>query len=195
MLRCVTPQKHGAILNPVGVGVNPFDDAEPEKSMSRPLLIALTLLTLAGCSKSDPATSISINADSGNVLGAMDGKSGEVKLDVPGFSGKIKLPKIQLDAKNFSLNGVHLYPGSTIDTVNVDGGGDQKDGTVQVAFTSPADAATVQQWFQDRLNKVGYKVNPGGNGLVGTTDENKPFALDIAADGDDRSKGKITLGG
>ncbi|MDE0879665.1 MAG: hypothetical protein OSB00_13530 [Sphingomonas bacterium] len=162
--------------------------------MSRQLLIALTLLTLAGCQKSDPATSISINADSGNVLGAMDGKSGEVKLDVPGFSGKIKLPKIQLDAKNFDLNGVHLYPGSTIDTVNIDGGGKDATGTVQVAFTSPADPAAVQQWFQDRLNKVGFTVNPGGNGLVGTTNENKPFALDLSAEGTDRAKGRITLG-
>jgi hypothetical protein len=161
--------------------------------MSRLLLIALIALPLAGCNKPEDATSISINADSGNVLGAMDGKSGEVKLDVPGFSGKIKLPRIQLDASNFDLNGVHLYPGSTIDTVNIDGA-QTDNGSVKVSFTSPATPATVQQWFQDRLNKVGYTVNPGGNGLVGTTDENKPFALDLTPDGSDRAKGTITLG-
>lgn len=162
--------------------------------MSRLMLLALVALPLAACNKPDEGTSISINADSGNVLGAMDGKSGEVKLDIPGFSGKIKLPKIQLDAKNFDLNGVHLYPGSTVDTVNVANGDKAESGNVQVSFTSPADPATVQQWFQDRLNKAGFHVNPGGNGLVGTTDENKPFALDLSPDGQDRAKGKITLG-
>ena len=162
--------------------------------MPRLMLLALVALPLAACNRPDEGTSISINADSGNVLGAVDGKSGEVKLDVPGFSGKIKLPKIQLDAKDFDLNGVHLYPGSTIDNVNVAGGDTTDGGNVQVSFTSPADPATVQQWFQDRLNKAGFTVNPGGNGLVGTTDENKPFALDLTAAGPDRAKGKITLG-
>lgn len=162
--------------------------------MPRLMLFALLALPLPGCNQPDEGTTISINADSGNVLGAVDGKSGEVKLDVPGFSGKIKLPKIQLDADNFDLNGVHLYPGSTINNVNVAGGGKQDSGTVEVSFTSPANPAAVQQWFQDRLNKVGFTVNPGGNGLVGTTDEHKPFALDLSPDGQDRSKGKITLG-
>ena len=162
--------------------------------MSRPMLTAFGLLALAGCNSPDTGTSISINADNGNVSGAANGKSGEVKLDVPGFSGKIKLPKIKLDADNFDLNGVHLYPGSTIDTVNVEGGDKQDTGAVKVAFTSPANPPAVQQWFQDRLNKVGFKVNPGGNGLVGTTDENKPFALDLTQDGPDRAKGTITIG-
>ena len=165
----------------------------PIAAITLPLALALAL---AGCNRPDEGTSITINADSGNVLGAVDGKSGEVKLDVPGFSGKITLPKIQLDAGNFDLNGVHLYPGSTID--NVDVGGDStnggKDGRVRVSFTSPATPATVQQWFQDRLNKAGFTVSPGGDGLVGTTDENKPFALDLKADGDTRAKGTITLG-
>ena len=69
-----------------------------------------------------------------------------------------------------------------------------RDGQVRVSFTSPASPATVRQWFQDRLNKAGFTVAPGGNGLVGATDEHKPFALDLTADGADRAKGKITLG-
>ena len=162
-------------------------------SRSMPILAILAACTLAACNRHDEGTSISINADSGNVLGAVDGKSGEVKLDVPGFSGKIKLPKVQLDASNFDLNGVHLYPGSTIDNVDVAGG--EKDGQVRVSFTSPAAPDAVQKWFLDRLNKAGFTVSPGGNGLVGTTDENKPFALDLSPDGPARAKGRITLGG
>ena len=160
----------------------------------RRLTLTATLipLALAGCNRPDEGTSISINADGGNVLGAVDGRSGEVKLDVPGFSGKIALPRIKLDATNFDLNGVHLYPGSTID--NVDVAGDDKDGAVHVAFTSPADPATVRRWFEERLGKAGFKVDAVGNGLAGTTDENKSFALDLTPDGSGRAKGKIALG-
>ena len=167
--------------------------------MTRPISLAIALplafagmLALAACNRPDQGTSVTINADGGNVLGAVDGRSGEVKLDVPGFSGKISLPKVKLDAGNFDLNGVHLYPGSTIDNVDVTDGNDA--GRVHVAFTSPASPATVQQWFRERLNRAGFKVAPGGNGLVGTTDENKPFALDLSADGPTRAKGRITLG-
>lgn len=163
--------------------------------MARVTLLALPLfLAIVGCNRPDEGTSISINADSGNMLGAVDGKSGEVKLDVPGFSGKITLPKIQLDAKNFDLNGVNLYPGSTIDSMNIEGGDKEKAGAVVVTFTSPAAPATVQQWFQDRLKTVGYTLTPGGNGLVGTTEKNKPFALDLTPVGTERTTGKITLG-
>ena len=160
--------------------------------MPRLLLAAMLALPLAACHRPDPGTSISINAAGGNTLGAVDGRSGEVKLAVPGFSGNIKLPKIKLDAGDFDLNGVHLYPGSTIDTLDVAGG--DKDGAVHVAFTSPAAPATVRDWFADRLGKVGFTVRPAGDGLVGTTEEHKPFALDLAADGRDRAKGRITLG-
>jgi hypothetical protein len=36
-------------------------------------------------------------------------------------------------------------------------------------------------------------VAANGYGLSGTTDEKKPFKLDLTADGDDKSKGVITL--
>ncbi len=40
----------------------------------------------------------------------MDGNTGAVAINVPGFSGKLDLPKIHLDADDFEMNGVHLYP-------------------------------------------------------------------------------------
>lgn len=164
--------------------------------MMRSLFLAsLGSLALAGCDRSgsDKGTSVTINADGGNVLGAVDGKSGEMKIDVPGFSGQIKLPKVQLDATNFDLNGVHLYPGSTIDAMNITGSGD--NGGVQVRFTSPASPDTVRNWFQERLNKVGFTLKSDAKGLTGTTDEHKPFRLDLTGDGVNRAEGTIVLGG
>ena len=65
--------------------------------MRRPVLL-LALLSLTACDRPEEGTSISVNAEGGNVGGAIDGKTGELKVDVPGFQGSLKLPRIKLDA-------------------------------------------------------------------------------------------------
>ena len=170
--------------------------------MLRPLAAALVLtLPLAACDDSGTGTSISINStdSDGNVVARVDGNTGAVSINAPGFTGKLNLPKIHLDAEDFEMNGVHLYPGSTISGMNVeahDGGkaGDDDDnGSVRVSFASPAAPATVRDWFQQKLNGAGFTVTPNGNGLTGTTDDKKPFKLELTADGADKAKGVITL--
>lgn len=162
--------------------------------MTRLLVCCAALaLPLAACDRPSEGTSVTINADGGNTLGSIDGRSGEVKVNLPGFSGQIKLPKVQLDATNFDLNGVHLYPGSTIDAVDV--GSSDKDAGVRIRFTSPATPEQVRGWFNERLGKVGFQLKQDGAGLTGTTDENKPFRLDLDGDGGTRAKGTIVLGG
>jgi hypothetical protein len=173
--------------------------------MFRPLAAALLLaVTLSACDGSKDGTTISFNStdSDGNVVASMDGNSGAVAINTPGFSGKIKLPKLHLDSKDFDMNGVHLYPGSTISAMNIDaheGGkaGDDDDGddegTVRVSFISPASARTVRDWFRQQLSAAGFTVSTSGDGLVGTTNEKKPFKLDLAPDGSDKSKGTITV--
>lgn len=169
--------------------------------MLRPLATALLLgLALTACDDSKSGTSISINSSDsdGNVVANLDGNSGAVAINVPGFSGKLNLPKIHLDSKDFEMNGVHLYPGSTISTVNVDAhnnskGGDDDNGTVRVTFASPAAPATVRDWFQQKLGAAGFTLSPSGSGLVGTTDEKKPFKLELVPEGTDKSSGTITV--
>jgi hypothetical protein len=170
--------------------------------MFRPVTAALILAaTLSACDGSKDGTTISFNStdSDGNVVASVDGNSGAVAINAPGFSGKIKLPKLHLDSKDFDMNGVHLYPGSTISAMNIDahdGGkaGDEKDeGIVRVSFASPASAATVRDWFQQKLSAAGFTLSASGNGLVGTTDDKKPFKLDLTPDGADKSKGTITV--
>jgi len=168
--------------------------------MTRALLIAaLCAAPLAGCD-SKQGTTISLNASDsdGNVVAGIDGNSGEMAINAPGFSGKINLPKIHLDASNFDMNGVHLYPGSTISGMNIDAHdhrqGSDDDGTVKVTFESPAQPDTVRVWFEQRLNGAGFRVKADGTGLSGTTDENKPFSLDLSPVGADHAKGVITIG-
>jgi hypothetical protein len=173
--------------------------------MNRALSIAAACaLPLAGCGAhgngNDQGTTISLNANGsdGNVVAGIDGKSGDMAINAPGFSGKISLPKIHLDASNFDMNGVHLYPGSTISGMNIDahdhGAGSDDDGTVKVTFESPARPDTVRAWFEGKLNGAGFHVKADGTGLSGTTDEQKPFSLELSPAGGDHAKGVITIG-
>ena len=151
------------------------------------------VLALSACDRSNEGASVSINADGGNVLGAINGETGEMKIDVPGFQGTVKLPKIKIDTGNFDLNGVRLYPGSSIKTLNIVG--NDKAGGLRVAFASPATPIVVRDWFAQRLGKVGYQVHPEGANLIGTTGENKPFRLELAPDGNDKATGTIVISG
>ena len=162
----------------------------------RPLALCAVAaaLSLAACSDK-PGASISLNASDGNANGAMtmtdNGQTGEVALKVPGFSGKLKLPKLHLDGNDVSFNGVHLYPGSKVTGMNIDAGGDK--GTVHIAFDSPADPATVRGWFQGKLTGAGFTLHAEDNGLAGTTDDDKPFRLELQPDGNGHAKGMITV--
>ena len=163
--------------------------------MSRLLLAcAMLALPLAACNRSE-GTPVAINAsdEDGNVVAGVS-ESGEVQLNVPGFSGKFKMPKIHLDADDFDMNGVHLFPGSKITTMNVDANGDD-NGRVRVGFESPADANGVRDWFQGKLTAAGFTLKTQGDALVGTTDENKPFRLEMTPDGDRKSRGMLTIDG
>ncbi|MFV0922433.1 hypothetical protein ACR720_06015 [Sphingomonas parapaucimobilis] len=157
--------------------------------LALPLLAALAL---SACDRPNQGTSITVNGSDGETLASVDGKSGEVKLALPGFSGAFKLPKVSMEADNFELNGVHLYPGSTIRNVDV---GNGRDKAFTMTFDSPADPATVRSWFRDKMGEADFTLTDQGGALVGKTAEEKSFRLDLRPLGGDRSTGTITLGG
>lgn len=163
------------------------------------ILMVAGVLALAGCQGGDggEGTSFSITGNSvdGNAQGAsVDGGTGAVKIDLPFLSGNFTLPRMQLDAGDFDLNGVRLYPGSTIKGVSVDAGRAASEGAVKIAFESPATAMAVQQYFLARLPKAGFTLKASGNRLSGTTDEDQPFSLSVDEAGPTRSTGTITIG-
>ena len=166
--------------------------------MRRPFLAALVLLPLlAACDRSDEAgTTVTIGGT--NASAGIDA-GGRVKIDTPVFRGDFTLPKINLTADNFDIDGVHLYPGSRIQGVDVragEGKGDGKGGDddrVTVRFESPADVATVRGWFADAWRKAGKDVAVDGNALRGTTDD-KPFAVELTPAGDGRTAGVVRIG-
>lgn len=166
--------------------------------MHRSFLL-LTLLPLAACGSGD-GTSIKINAKSdenGSSTTVTTDGNGQAAIKVPGFEGKIRLPQIHVNAENFDLNGVKLYPGSQVKELNVDANtdGNGKDkGTVHVAFESPAALATVQGWFRDKMAARGFKIDADGKGFKGTTDDGEPFTLALSADGGEKTKGTLDVG-
>ncbi len=160
--------------------------------MRTTILMAAMLLAACG-SAGDDGTQISIKGgDNGSDFTAGVGKDGAIAIDTPGFKGSIDLPKIRLDADNFDMNGVKLFPGSTIAGVNVDGGAGKDQ--VRVTFDSPAAVADVRDWFATRLKSAGFTLAAAGDSLSGTTDEGKAFKLALTPKGTDRSQGTITIG-
>lgn len=163
----------------------------------RPLLLLLPL-ALAACD--GKGTSISINAtsdDGDNATFRMNNNTLAIKSE--GFEGSVKVPAIKMTAENFDMDGVKLYPNSTITGFNMDvqdHKGDQKDeGKVTAAFTSPAALATVQGWFRDKLTEKGFKFAPKGNGFAGTTEDGESFTIDLSAEGGDKTSGKMVIAG
>lgn len=165
-------------------------------------VILLSACAVAGCDDKRQGTSISINASGtdGNMAAGMDGTTGQVSVNLPGgFAGNIKLPKIKIDADDFDMNGVKLFPGSTIYSLNINARDGKEfeddDGSVHVEFDAPAEPAKVRDWFLGRLNAAGFSLKADRNTLSGTTDEKKPFRLDLVPNGAGRSTGTIAIGG
>ena len=160
------------------------------------LALLFVPFALAACDGAGTNISLSGNSGEGNVS-IKTGADGQLAIEAPGVSIASKLPKINLTAEDFDVNGLKLYPKSEIRELNAvgDNTGEKDKGQVTVAFESPAALATVQAWFRDNLAKQGFKVEPRGNGFAGTTDEGEAFSLDLTADGDARTKGRMEVRG
>ncbi len=154
-----------------------------------PLLLPIALAACHG--------SANINFDGndsdGNSVISTD-SNGRIQIKAPGVQGSITLPKMPLDAKNFDIDGVTLYPGSTLKNLKVNDSQGDKDGQVIVEFESPAAPTVVRDWFRDNMTKQGFKVTTKDDNLIGTTDDGQPFALQLSAQGDAKTKGLMQVG-
>lgn len=159
--------------------------------------LLLAPLALAACDGAGTSISLSGNGSDGNVS-IKTGADGQLAIEAPGVSIASKLPKISLTAENFDVDGLKLYPDSAIRELNAvgdDKAGAKDQGEVTLAFDSPAALATVQAWFRDNLARQGFKVEPRGNGFAGTTKDGGAFSLDLTADGDAKTKGRMQVRG
>ena len=160
---------------------------------------ALLLAPLALTACDGAGTSISLRGGDGEGnVSIKTGADGGVSIEAPGVSIASKLPRINLTAEDFDVNGLKLYPNSAIRELNAVGNdklGQKQDSHVTVAFDAPASLATVQAWFRDNLARQGFEVEAKGNGFSGTTKDGDPFTLELSADGDQKAKGRIEVKG
>jgi hypothetical protein len=120
-------------------------------------------------------------SESGNDVFSAEFEQGHASINTPVFQAKVKLPKMNLGSDKFELDGVHLYPGSTIQRMNVRADkGANRNATVEVAFTSPGEPAKVRDWFVGQFEKASRDVETSGNTVRGTTKDGEPFEIALA---------------
>lgn len=162
----------------------------------KPIWLVLPVAAaLAACGGDGEGTSISIQGDNGSVTAEAD-KDGKVSVKAPGFEGSIKLPRFNIGAENFEVDGVKLYPGATVSSLNID---DRQDGTksggVNVTFDAPAEATRVRDWFREQMEGAGFTVTGNRDELTGKTKSGSPYTLKIDGTGEAKSRGTLTVSG
>jgi hypothetical protein len=177
--------------------------------MRQSIILPFVALSLTACGASADdgkiGTDISIDATSdegGVVKASSDGKTGEVAINAPGFKANIAMPKVNLDADNFEMNGAKLYPGSKILSMKVDNvmraAGTKGDGgaTVRISFDSPATPDVVKAWFLEKLvNTAKYSLTATPEGMTGTNEDGDPFTLNLRAGETGHSIGMMIVSG
>lgn len=155
----------------------------------KPIMLSLpAALLLAACGQGE-STDFSISSANGSA----GISNGVATIDVPGFKGELRLPQLKIDAANLDLNGVQLFPGTTVGNIAVNAAG-QNDGRLRIAFDSPATVPQVRQYLIDQFAQAGFKVAADGTGLSGTTADGKPVRVTLNAAGADRARGELAVG-
>lgn len=172
--------------------------------------LATPALLLSACSESTTAEKkvegeveqVTINAkgeDGGAVTITADSKGSRIKIDGDGVHINADLPGIDgLDVgSDFDIDGVRLYPGAKITSVNVNadaGKPEGKQGQVDFGLAAPAAPATVLNWYTKAFAAKGIATTTKGGTLTGTSKDGDAFAIELAPEGTG-SKGKIRVSG
>lgn len=165
--------------------------------MIRNWLVLPLAAALAACGGEGDGASISVKSGEGEASVKAD-KDGRVAIKAPGFEGSLKLPKFEIGADDFEIDGLKLYPGSTIAALNVDANqGAGRDGggedTVRVQFDAPAAADQVRSWFREQMQAAGFTVAAKDGQISGKTSEGSDFTLKLDPAGDSKSRGTLTV--
>lgn len=172
-----------------------------------PLILAgAALLVLNGCGDSDvaekkdaKASSISISSDvdsAGTLTVDADSETGKLEVTLPGgLEAKVKIPGgLPNDAK-FDIDGVGLFPGAKISTVNVNANGKAgaESAVVVLGFAAPGDAAAVADWYQQQFAEKSVTASRRGDTLSGKTEDGDDFVLALAQGAPGKARGTLTI--
>ena len=160
------------------------------------------MMLLAACGseekKSESGTEVSINAgdEHGGVQIKTGKDGGNIKIGGDGAAIDIDIPDfVDLDIESdFDIDGVKLYPGSKVTTVNVDA--NDKNGAdkavVKLGFTSPAAPTKAADWMAGEFAKKGVKVTRTGDTLAGKDKDGADFTIKFGPDGAN-AKGDVVI--
>ena len=175
------------------------------------MIAALPLLALTACSdskvesaKADNDVKIDISSDDGkgatSVTVNADTDSGKLELKLPGgIDTRINLPagvnSLGSGKGRFDIDGVGLFPGASVHSVNVDASDktDSKSAIVKIGFNAPGDAAAVADWYQQQFEAKHKAVTRSGETLSGRTDDGDVFTIALESAGTGASKGLLTI--
>lgn len=169
------------------------------------LLAAVAMLSLSACRddkvEKPEGNSLSISIDDGKGEGDAevsvggDTESGKLALKLPGgIEAKMTMPKGVIDNSDFDIEGVGLYPGAKVASVDVNArtGTNDAGAVVKVGFDAPGDAAAVADWYQQQFETKKVAVTRAGDTLTGKTEDGDDFTLAMTAGGAG-TKGLLTI--
>ena len=159
------------------------------------------MMLLAACGQGEEKkdkTEVSINAgdEHGGVQIKTGKDGGNIKIGGDGAAIDINIPDfVDLDIESdFDIDGVKLYPGSKVTTVNVDA--NDKNGAdkavVKLGFTSPAAPTKAADWMAGEFAKKGVKVTRTGDTLAGKDKDGADFTIKFGPDGAN-AKGDVVI--
>ena len=162
------------------------------------LIPPMMLLAACGQDEKKPPTEVSINAgDEGGGIQITSGKDGgKLKIGGEGVAINLDIPDIaDLDIQSdFDIDGVKLFPGSEITTMDINA--NDKNGTnaavVKFGFTSPATPAKAADWMAGEFAKKSMTVTRTGDTLAGTDKDGDDFTIAFAPDGAN-AKGEVRI--
>ena len=174
--------------------------------------VALLTIALAGCgghateettrtvTKDGVTTTTITTREAGHGDAAHASAGTGLSIDSDKFKANLDIPGLTFGGDNMDLDGMKLYPGSTVKGMHVhavDRPGTEK-GEVVVDFTSPAAPAVVAQHMADEARRAGFTLAVNTAAQVGGSklddgDTNR-FAATLSANGDG-TIGQMTMTG
>ncbi len=179
--------------------------------MNRRIALVFALLAaplaLSACNGHDDgkASKISVSIDSdgsttaaskGGVTIDSDTDKGKFQLSLPGgIDANISVPGGMTSGAHFDIDGVGLYPGAKVSTVNVNAShkGDGKSAVVKIGFAAAADPAAVADWYQTKFADKKVTVTRDGETLTGKTEDRNDFTLAMTPGAKSGTAGLLTI--
>jgi hypothetical protein len=155
------------------------------------LIMTATALSLTACSEKEGNGSLSIDMNS-------QADAGNVSVSIPGFDAKVKVPTGIMGSGNFDIDGVKLYPKSTVTSfnLNVDSkttGGNSSDPVVKMNFAAPADVATVTNWYKGQFAAKSVTATQTATGFSGRTEDGDTFTIAFTPGAAGQTNGAIVV--